>query len=692
MQLFLSSQRALSAHIQALSLRLMLAVWVVIAIYSGIYAYLDARFSFFVVAIGTFLLSPIYFALELRGHARSARILFIISCNLYILGTSLGLAGRVSAEYYYTAAMMLPFLLFDDEKRFQIFLCILFTSACWYASTIGHPFDLPFEWVFLGGPTKTLRALNFLGAFLITIVFLRLFLSTQSFLKELLFASLKAEAESLKKSNELLMESQSIAKIGSWRFDLLTKKQTWSSEHYRIFEIAEPQTDDVLFKMYRDRIHPEDLDHLDHVLDRALKKGEDFVYNHRVYLDGGRRIKHVRGIGRVGKNEFGDPVSVAGTCQDVTDLVNLRDQNRFILDSMGIGIWQYDPLTQSLAWDESMYKIFEVNPVAFDGSYSFWEQTLSQAGKEKVIDELQKALRGEKEFNTTYEICTGRGAKRFIGGRGIVVRNDRGEPVMMYGINWDRTKDIELEERVLQEQAKSLQAAKLASLGEISASIAHEINNPLAVLMGNSLLLPKFKDDNEKFKAKVDSILKSGARIKKIVEALRKYSRTSEKSVLKVEKLSSIISEAQAMMELKSKQYHVPISININDDVAIECDSVEIEQVAINLLSNAIDAVKGSVERWVRVEVSQRGDLAILRVLDSGGGIPVEVVQRLFQPFFTTKPVGEGTGLGLSIVKGILDQHKATITVDRTCPNTCFEIAFRVSKTDDNRLDKSNAA
>ena len=118
------------------------------------------------------------------------------------------------------------------------------------------------------------------------------------------------------------------------------------------------------------------------------------------------------------------------------------------------------------------------------------------------------------------------------------------------------------------------------------------------------------------------------------------------------------------------------MEIDCKGNAQILCDEVEIEQVLVNLVNNAIDAVKDQPKKWVKVSLSDDAESVVLRVTDSGPGIPDSVRDKLFEPFFTTKSVGEGTGLGLSITKGILDEHKATIAVVTDSPNTCFEIKF----------------
>lgn len=607
------------------------------------------------------------------------------------------------------------------------------------------------------------------------------------------------------RKNEMrLSDAQAIAKIGSWEFNLQTHSLLWTSEHYRIFEIEEPQSQEHLYKQYRERIHPEDLKTLDLLVERAKTDGEDFVFNHRLVFESGSRIKHVQGRGKVIKNLAGIPEVVTGTCQDLTELIKTQEENRFVLDTLGIGVWKFNPLTQDLHWDKSMYNLYEMNPVDFSGHYQAWESALTSTGKKKAIEELRLALLGEKEFDTTFEIKSQLGQKKFIGGRARVLRNDRGEPIMMYGINWDRSKEvldekkidqqrvllesvlenipnmvfvkdyrdnlrftlfnrageellgvaaaevigktdydlfskekadfftskdkevferqkilkieqetintprglrwlrtfkiptynedgkpnmligistditeeIEVQKKLEVERAKSVHSAKLASLGEMSAGIAHEINNPLAIIAGNIPLLKKVKDDTIKFELKTDTMSRATDRIAKIVKGLRKFSRSSEGSVHKPELLSGIVNEALIITETKSKRHSTPVEVDMKTQSSILCDGVEIEQVLVNLINNAIDAVKENEKKWIKVIAFDEANEVVVQVMDSGLGISGEIEQKLFQPFFTTKAVGEGTGLGLSISKGILDMHKASLKLNHSFRNTCFEVRF----------------
>jgi PAS domain S-box-containing protein len=362
--------------------------------------------------------------------------------------------------------------------------------------------------------------------------------------------------------------------------------------------------------------------------------------------------------------------------RDVTEQRQKEDESRYLLEALKIGVWKFNPVTQNLHWDRSMYELYDRDPKDFSGHFEAWESTLTPEAKERAVRELEQALEGSKEFDTSFEIQTRSRGKLWIAGKGKVVRDPGGNPIMMYGLNFDCTSEVALEKQLEQEKLKAIQNSKLASLGEMSAGIAHEINNPLTIVTGALSHLVRHKDDPEKFNSKVQMIEGSIGRIAKIVKGLKKFARMSDQAQKKVELLSNVVGEALVVTEAKAKHVGAEVRTDFKSDRRILCNDVEIEQVVINLVNNAIDANKKRDVNWVELRIFDRKDQIILQVIDSGCGISKEVEEKLFQPFFTTKDVGEGTGLGLSISKGILDQHKATIAVGLEGGHTCFEVAF----------------
>jgi signal transduction histidine kinase len=235
---------------------------------------------------------------------------------------------------------------------------------------------------------------------------------------------------------------------------------------------------------------------------------------------------------------------------------------------------------------------------------------------------------------------------------------------------------IESEKRIRLLTTQSARVEKLAAFGEMSGGLAHEINNPLAIIYGTAGLLSKNSGDPEKLASQIAKIEKSCDRISLVVKSLQMFSQTDGQNILKKQELCPIAVDAISLTESKSKIHAIPITLECKTNSHVLCNEAEIQKVFINLISNAIDAVKGMPAPWIKVAIFDKDDSVVLRVTDSGDGIPPEVDKKLFLPFFTTKNQGEGMGLGLSVTKGILDDHNASIAVVSNSPNTCFEIKF----------------
>lgn len=370
-------------------------------------------------------------------------------------------------------------------------------------------------------------------------------------------------------------------------------------------------------------------------------------------------------------------------CEDITEARSQKEENQFIIDSLGIGIWKWNIISNELEWDKNMYRLYGADPKDFNGAYDAWEKSLSAATKERAVAEINAAVRGEKDFDTSFQVVHKSGKIQEIKTKAFVIKDKNGKAEKMWGINVDRNREAEAErerERVQKEleveRSKSIRNAKLASLGEMSAGIAHEINNPLAIIAGSINLLSKCSDNPVKLAEKIATIKKSCDRIARIVTGLKKFSRSDSLPNFKNHVLSKIVKEASILTESKSKRHATPITFEISSNALVFCDEIEIEQVIVNLINNSIDAVKNKPQKWVKLAIFDDQNSVVLRITDAGSGIPENVRQKLFEPFFTTKKVGEGTGLGLSISKGILDEHKATISVVTSSPHTCFEIRF----------------
>lgn len=244
------------------------------------------------------------------------------------------------------------------------------------------------------------------------------------------------------------------------------------------------------------------------------------------------------------------------------------------------------------------------------------------------------------------------------------------------------------------QQAKLYSQSKLSLLGEMAGGIAHEINNPLAIIKGKARML-NLKVDNGVMPYELKDVLIKNIqdidltidRISTIVKGLRSFSRDSEGDPFQKVSLVNILSSIENLIaeRIKSKGIEFEIT-NGKCDIVLNCNKVQIEQVILNLLSNAIYAIENLDDRWIKIIVELEKEFVKIRIVDSGNGISKEISDKMMQPFFTTKPVGQGTGLGLSICKGIIDKHNSKFDYELYEGHTSFIILFPYESKKDGKL------
>ncbi len=241
------------------------------------------------------------------------------------------------------------------------------------------------------------------------------------------------------------------------------------------------------------------------------------------------------------------------------------------------------------------------------------------------------------------------------------------------------TEIKKLQKMAESERSKAEYSARLATLGEMAGGVAHEINNPLSIIVGKMAILKKRvmggENDPQILLPPIQLVSDTADRIAKIVRGLRTFSRNSEQDPMSEEDLGEIIEQTLDLCQERFKGHGIDFRIHYPKNTQITCRPAQISQVLMNLLNNAYDAVENLAEKWVDVSVDTSSSNTIrILVTDSGHGISPEIEQKLMQPFFTTKELGKGTGLGLSISDGIIREHKGSLYYDRSSPHTRFVI------------------
>jgi C4-dicarboxylate-specific signal transduction histidine kinase len=235
----------------------------------------------------------------------------------------------------------------------------------------------------------------------------------------------------------------------------------------------------------------------------------------------------------------------------------------------------------------------------------------------------------------------------------------------------ETTAEVQRREQELREKQEQLiQAGKLATLGELTTGIAHELNNPLnniGLFIGNAIDLIEFGsmgNDSERVLRDLSSAMQQVRKATEIISHLRTFGRAAPVSyqpVVLSEIIASSISLIQQQLRLRQieVQFYMP-----DEEVVVIGNAIQLEQVFLNLLTNARDAISDRPTRLITVTCTMTADLIEIRVRDTGPGIPPESAARIFDPFFTTKEVGAGTGLGLSITYSIIQEHQGTIMLE----------------------------
>ncbi|MBN8540446.1 MAG: hypothetical protein J0L82_08670 [Deltaproteobacteria bacterium] len=248
------------------------------------------------------------------------------------------------------------------------------------------------------------------------------------------------------------------------------------------------------------------------------------------------------------------------------------------------------------------------------------------------------------------------------------------------------------QEQLANETAKLIHVSRLTSLGEMAGGIAHEVNNPLAIMQGHLINIKRQtleiqdREASKKISDKADRILYAIQRIAKIVHGLRVFSQQSDHLPFESVNFRSIIDQTSEFVAEKMRSRGVEFRLNVATDSWLLCRPVQISQVLINFINNSLDAIEDqNVERvdgknspktdnWISLDAAIVADKLVIHFRDSGLGISKQGQEKLFQPFYTTKELGKGTGLGLSISRGIIADHGGTIRYRPNDKHTCFII------------------
>ena len=250
------------------------------------------------------------------------------------------------------------------------------------------------------------------------------------------------------------------------------------------------------------------------------------------------------------------------------------------------------------------------------------------------------------------------------------------------GLSLDVTKNMQVDRQMDEERHRIFASQRLNSLATVTNGIAHEINNPLAIISGYTEQLRDLFERNPKnvpiqrVTLISNKIIEASRRCSQIIDSLKDFSRNGSSDPFELEQVSHIVNECLDLCRQRIASCGIKLELgDLNRNTEVQCRKVQIVQVLFNLISNAIDAsMHAEGEPVIRIDVKEENNNAVITVRDNGPGIPGSIKNKIFEPFFTTKEVGEGVGVGLSISKGVVEEHGGSLAIDEKDPLTCFEI------------------
>jgi PAS domain S-box-containing protein len=485
-----------------------------------------------------------------------------------------------------------------------------------------------------------------------------------------------------------LIEAQRIAHIGSWELDFATDRVTWSDEGWRIFGL-EPGHTPWSHEENLARIHPEDRTRVAEI-DAAARNGSAPIeMEYRILRpDGEIRVVHERA--EVMYDDAGRPTRLIGTVHDITELketeAKLREsEERYTLAARGadVGLWDLDLLKDRAYLSPRLHEILCAGDRDLNGSIS------------KLLDEFLpddvSALRqhladryARQRHRFEFEVRTRKPAAdpRWLQLRGLIVYKNE-NPVRIVGSLRDITDRKRAAEEIARQREALHQSEKMAMFGSLLAGVAHELNNPLSVVIGQIALLRETTSDPAVVQ-RAERIRNATERCARIVRTFLAMARQRQLEP-KPTDVNDVVEMAVELLAYQLRAAKIDIHLDLANDLpVITADSDQVHQVLTNLIVNAQQAL-GVVDGRRRIRISTRferySQFVSIRVIDNGPGIPPDIRSRIFEPFFTTKPVGEGSGIGLSLCQSIVSAHGGRIEVSNDLKGgAVFTVVLPVGK------------
>jgi PAS domain S-box-containing protein len=539
----------------------------------------------------------------------------------------------------------------------------------------------------------SISTLGTAGIAAVTFIVLGLALLTSWVDRRFAAQALEVQEEKLQQSEAYLSEAQRLSHTGSFGWRVSTGDILWSEESFRIFQYE--RTTKPTAELILQRFHPEDAAFVKQTIERAAQDGKDFDFEHRLLMPDGS-VKYVHVVAHA-LNDVSGSVEFVGAVMDVTAAKQaeeaLRRSESYLAEAqrlthMGSWVWRVMG-REALHLSEEWYRIYGFDP---EDGIPTWEQRLQRIHPEdraKWQGAIDRAIDEKGDYEVEVRILLPDGTVKYIHTVGHPVLNASGELMQFVGSSMEISERKRTEEALREAQADLARVSRVTTMGELTASLAHEVNQPIAAAVTNANTclrwLARDHPDVEEARAAASRIVKDATRAADIVGRIRLLFKkgAAQRELVDV---NEVVREMIVLLRGEATRHNILVRTELAAELpAVMGDRVQLQQVLMNLMINGMDAMK-DVDRARELAVKSQkaeNEQVLVCVSDTGVGLPVQQADQIFKAFFTTKP--QGTGMGLSISRSIIETHGGRLWATDHSPcgaSFCFSLPTKAEASE----------